>query len=123
MADVLTAADLAAWLRDPALEENASLVQIMELVNELFVDEWTTPVDPAPARVRLLALSVGARAWVNSPSASNLESTSVSVDDGSTTKRFRSPARFGVYLTSDEVAALNGSHRSRSVRLISYGEV
>ena len=122
MADIITA-DLAAWLRDPSLEDDASLVQIVELTNEVINDAWTNPVDPAPVHVKMLALSIAARAWVNSPAQANLESTSVSIDDGSTTRRYRAPSRLGVYLTADEVATLNGEARTRSVRLVMYGEV
>lgn len=123
MADVINPADLASWLRNPSLSGDASLIQIVGFVNNLIADEWTDPEDPAPARVKLLALSIGARAWVNSPGSANLESTSVSVDDGSTTHRYRSPAQSGVFITSDEIAVLNGQPRLRSVRLVSYGEV
>lgn len=121
--DIITAAELASWLRDPSLATDDSLEQIVELTNDLITEEWVDPVDPIPVRVKTLALTIGARAWVNDPSTSNVESTSVRVDDGSTTDRFRSPSRAGVYITSDEVASLNGERRTRSVRLVAYGEV
>lgn len=124
MAEVISAADLAAWLRDPSLESDASLVQIVDLTNALLTDEWTDPVDPVPARITMLALSVAARAWVNNPAMANVASRSVSVDDAATgTTRFRQADRFGVYLTADELALLNGEQRTRSVRLVMYGEV
>jgi hypothetical protein len=121
--DIITAADLAAWLRDTSLATDDSLEQIVELTNDLITDSWTDPDDPVPVRIKMLALSIAARAWVNSPALSNVESTSVRVDDAGTTQRFRSPARLGVYLTADELALLNGEQRTRSVRLTIYGEV
>ena len=120
--DVITAADRASYLRDPSLETDASLIQVVDLVNALLTEKWATPVTPAPVEVTLLALSIGARAWINNPALANVESTSVSVDDGATTERYRSGGRAGVYLTSDEVALLNGERRTRSVRLVAYGE-
>jgi hypothetical protein len=121
--DIIVAEELASWLRDSSLVDDASLEQIVDLVNNLIAEAWVTPEDPVPARVTLLALSIGARAWVNSPAMSNLSSTSVTVDDGSTTEKYREPSRVGVYLTADEVALLNGERRARSVRLVAYGEV
>jgi hypothetical protein len=121
--DVITTAELASWLRDPALEDNPSLEQIVDLVNELVNEEWASPADPVPARIRLLALSVGARAWVNDPSKTNLESLSRQLDDAARTERYRASAvNAGVYLTGDELAILHGKRRSRSVRLVAYGE-
>lgn len=121
--DIITAAELASWLRDPSLEDDESLIQIVELTNDLITELWTDPEEPVPVRVKMLALSVAARAWVNNPATSNVESTSVRVDDGATTDRYRSPARSGIYLTADEAALLNGEPRTRSVRLVAYGEV
>lgn len=121
--DIITAADLAAWLRDASLESDASIIQIVELTNDLITDSWTDAEDPVPVRIKMLALSIAARAWVNSPALANVASTSVRVDDGATDTRFRSPGRLGVYLTADELALLNGEQRTRSVRLTIYGEV
>jgi hypothetical protein len=121
--EIITAADLASWLRNPALATDPSLTQIVGLTNDLITEKWTDPEDPPPVEVTLLALSVGARAWAYDPAASAVESRSVRIDDGATTDRFRSPSHGGVYLTSDEVAALNGESRQRSIRLVTYGEV
>jgi hypothetical protein len=121
--EIITAAELASWLRNSALEDDPSLIQIVELTNDLITEKWVDPEDPVPVEVKLLALSIAARAWANNPSASNVESTSVRIDDGATTNRFRSASRGGVYLTSDEVALLNGEPRQRSIRLVAYGEV
>lgn len=121
--DIISAADLASWLRDTSLATNDSLEQIVGLTNDLITEEWVDPVDPIPVRVTTLALTIGARAWVNNPATSNVESTSVRVDDGATTDKYRSPSRMGVYITSDEVASLNGERRTRSVRLVAYGDI
>jgi hypothetical protein len=123
VAVIITTTDLASWLRDSTLQGDESLLQIVDLTNDLITEAWTDPTTPTPVRVTMLALSVAARAWVNSPVTANLESTSVSVDDGSTTRRFRNPSRVGVYLTDDETALLNGEQRTRSVRLIKDGVV
>jgi hypothetical protein len=124
VADVIDAAALAAWLRDSSLADDASLGQIVTFTNALFDEEWANPTDPVPVKVTLLALSVAARAWAFDPSRANVESVSRSLDDASRTERYRtSDGHGGVYLTSDEVALLNGERRSRSVRLVAYGEV
>lgn len=122
MVDIIIPDDLASYLRDDSLAEDSSLGQIVDLVNALITEAWADPEDPVPARVTLLALSIGARAWVNSPATINISSSSVSVDDGTATDRYREPSRAGVYLTSDEVALLNGQRRTRSVRLVAYGQ-
>lgn len=122
--NVITEDDLASYLRDPSLSDNASLIQIVEWVNELVTEEWSDPADPVPARIMLLALNVAARAWVNDPSRANVESVSRTIDDGSRTERYRTSITQGsiVYLTDDERAMLNGRTVRRSVRLITYGE-
>ena len=123
MADVISEADLASWLRDETLEANASIEQIVELVNELVSEEWTDPSEPVPARIKLLALGVGARAWVRNPSTAHLESVTRSIDDGSRTERYRSSGVEGsVYLTDAEVAILRGEAVPRSLRLTIYGQ-
>ena len=121
--EIITAAELASWLRDPALESNDSLIQIVGLANDLVTEEWTNPSDPVPARITLLTLGVAARAWVNDPSKANLESLTRGLDDASRTERYRSSAADGtVYLTGDELAILQGKRQARSVRLVAYGE-
>lgn len=121
--DVITAGDLASWLRDPSLEANESLIQVVDLTNELVAEEWSDPVDPAPARIRLLTLGVASRAWVNDPSKANLESLTRALDDASRTERYRASANDGtVYLTSDELAILHGKRAVHSVRLTIYGQ-
>lgn len=123
MSVIITAADLASWLRDPSLETDASLVQIVTLTNDLVTEEWATPVTPVPTKITLLALGVAARAWVNDPSKANLESLTRGLDDATRTERYRSSAADGtVYLTGDELAILQGKRSPRSVRLVAYGE-
>ena len=120
---VITAAELASWLRDPSLEDDPSLVQVVDLVNDLIDEEWTTPVDPVPVRIKLLALGVAARAWTHDPSTSRLESVTRGVDDATRTERYReSSTDDSVFLTAAELAILNGQPVTRSRRLIIYGE-
>ena len=121
--NVITPADLTSYLRDDSLATNTSLEQIVDLTNDLIAEEWSTPVDPAPVKIRLLALNVAARAWANDPSRSNLDSITRSVDDATRTERYRTSNQNGsVYLTETEEALLNGRARRRSVRLTIYGE-
>lgn len=123
MTDIIDAADLASWLRDDSLASNTSLIQIVDLTNELVAEEWADPADPAPARIRLLALNVATRAWVADPSKSHLESLTRTLDDASRTEKFKSSGSGGsVYLTGDELAILQGRPQARSVRLVAYGE-
>ncbi len=120
---VITAADSASWLRNPALEDDPSLVQVVELVNALVDEEWTTPVDPVPVRITLLALGVAARAWSHDPSTAHLESVTRGVDDATRTERYRaSTVDASIYLTAGELAILNGEPVTRSLRLTIYGE-
>lgn len=121
--DIITAADLASWLRDASLATNDSLEQIVDLTNELVTEEWANPIDPVPARITLLTLGVAARAWVNDPSRAHVESVTRSLDDASRTERYRTSSSSGtVYLTDDELAVLQGKRPPRSVRLVAYGE-
>lgn len=121
--DIITADDLASWLRDPSLSTDPSLIQIVGLTNDLVSEEWANPDDPAPTRIRLLTLGVAARAWVNDPSKANLESITRAVDDASRTERYRTAGNGGtVYLTGDELAVLQGKPQARSVRLVAYGD-
>lgn len=124
MVAIITAAELASYLRDDTLVSNTSLVQIVTLTNGLVTEEWTTPVDPVPLKIKLLTLNVAARAWVNDPSKSHLESYSRSLDDASRTEKYRASSENGsVYLTETEEALLNGRSRNNSVRLTIYGQV
>lgn len=116
--------ELASYLRDDTLSENESLIQIVDLTNALVSEEWTTPVDPIPVKVTLLTLNVAARAWVNDPSKSHIESYSRTLDDASKTEKYRTSAANGsVYLTESEEALLNGRRARNSMRLTIYGQV
>ena len=124
MVEFITEVELASYLRDPSLATDASLVQLVEFANELLTEEWTTPVVPIPVKVKLLALNVAARAWVNNPSLSNIESYTRSLDDASRTERYRASSHDGsIFLTESEEALLNGRSRRRSIRLTIYGQV
>lgn len=123
MVDIISAAELASYLRNDDLATNASLEQIVEFTNELVTEEWVDPIDPVPVKVKLLTLNVAARAWVYDPSRSHIESYSRSLDDASRTERYRSSSDHqGVYLTDSEIATLNGRARSNSLRLTIYGQ-
>jgi hypothetical protein len=90
---------------------------IVELTDELVTDEWADPVEPVPARVKLLALSVAARAWRMVPGHGPLESITRSFDDASRTERYAvtAPNESGheVYLTDAELALLHGKSKAR----------
>lgn len=96
---VITAGDLASYLRDPLLATESSLDLIVELANGM-VEEVTGPLDPVPTRVRAIALEVAARAWRNPEGYS-----SETVDDY-TYRRDAATRQAGVYLTADERAEL-----------------
>lgn len=123
MADVITLGDLAAYL-DPAAVSGARAELIVDLTNGLIAERWTTPSDPAPTSVRVLALNVAARAWRNKPGHGPLESITRSIDDASRTERYAIPVGDGsgadVFLTDAELATLNGlpaKARVGSIRL------
>lgn len=123
--EIISADDLASWLRDPSLAENESFAQVVDLTNELITEEWTSnPTTPAPVKVQLLAFGVATRAWTHNPAASNLESVTRTVDGASRTERYRSAgAGNNVYLTSDELAVLQGKRTTHSIRLVNYGQL
>lgn len=120
---IIDVQDLASYLRDDSLAEDPSLIQIVDLVNDLIEDNWTDPQIVVPARVKLLALNVSARAWAWNPASAHLESITRSIDDGSRTERYRAGSSSGsVYLTDDELLVLRGKSSVRSVRLVNYGD-
>jgi hypothetical protein len=120
--EFITAAELASWLRDPALAADESLQLVVSLTNDLLTEEWTTPVDPIPVKIKLLALNVAARGWTYDPAKANLESLSRTLDDASRTEKYRTSSDSGsVFLTESEEAILNGRQQRRSVRLTIYG--
>lgn len=122
--EIINAAELASYLRDDSLATDTSLIQIVGFTNALVTEEWTTPATPVPVKIKLLTLNVAARAWVNDPARSNVESFSRTLDDASHTERYRVSSESGsVYLTEAEESVLNGRARKRSVRLVAYGEI
>lgn len=102
MTEFLTAADLASYLGVP---ESATLERIVTMTNALITDEWLNPTDPIPASVTSLAWTVAIRAGAN---PKGLTSWTRSWDDISRTERMEGSRLAGVYLTDDELAALNG---------------
>lgn len=107
--DIILDSDLASYLGQ---EVTPSLTMITDLVNDLFDESWTNPVDPIPARVTALALAVAARAAAN---PKGLTSWTRSWDDISRTERAEAGQRVGIYLTDDELDQLNGVAVSEAV--------
>lgn len=95
--------ELASYLGE---EITASLTFIAELTNDVIEEEWQSPVEPVPNRIRALALTVAARAGSN---PKGLTSWTRSWDDVSRTERVESARQLGVYLTDDEKASLNAT--------------
>lgn len=121
--EIITAAELASYLRDDALATDASLIQVVTLTNDLVTEEWASATTPVPVKIKLLALNVAARGWTYNPATANLESLSRTLDDASRTERYRTSGENGsVFLTEAEEAVLNGRARRRSVRLTIYGD-
>jgi hypothetical protein len=121
--EIITAAELASYLRDDSLATDTSLVQIVGWTNDLVTEEWTAATTPVPVKIKLLALNVAARGWAYNPATANLESLSRTLDDASRTERYRTSSESGsIYLTEGEEATLNGRKRRRSIRLTIYGD-
>lgn len=112
----VTAPSLAAYIGSP---ESEQLQQIADLVNDLVFDEWLSPVEPIPARVRAIALNVAIRAAAN---PKGLTSWTRSWDDITRTERVEGARRMGIYLTDDELDELNGvltgSKVVKSIRMV-----
>lgn len=112
--DIITGDELASYLQtDPS----DSITQLTGMVNDLISEEWRQPTDPAPTRVKLIAFEVARRAYQN---PRGLSSWTRSVDNSSRTERLPEKlARAGVYLTDEEMRALNGQTRTpaRSIAL------
>lgn len=120
--EIITAVELASYLRNDDLATDASLIQIVGLTNDLLTEEWTTPADPIPVKIKLLALNVAARGWTHNPATAHLESLSRTLDDAMRTERYRTSSESGsIFLTEAEEALLNGRKQRRSVRLTIYG--
>lgn len=121
---VITAAELASYLRNPDLVSDPSFVQIVSLTNDLIDEAWAAPAYPVPVRITLLGLDVAARAWSFDPTTAHLESYTRTLDDASRTERFRTKGDGGrVYLTAAEASLLRGAPAVRSVRLVRPGDV
>lgn len=103
--DIVTDAEVAAYLETTV---TAGLTLVVGLTNDLITEAWDPAQvsDPAPARVKALALNVAARAVAN---PKGLTSWTRAWDDITRTERMEGgDHRTGVYLTDDEVAELNG---------------
>lgn len=111
---VITEAELASYLRLPAVPDGMAL--IVELANGVVESVWTAGTTPAPARVRAITFEVAARAWRNPEGYS-----SETVDDY-TYRRDAATRSGGVYLTDAERAELldqvGGVFRAGSVQVL-----
>lgn len=119
---IIREADLASYLGTPELANDPRLGQIVSLTNGLIDEEWEAPVTPTPTSVKLLALTVAARAWGITPGRGPLESITRSADDASRTERYAVPQSNAdghtVYLTKAELGRLNRRTTSRRPRTI-----
>jgi chitodextrinase len=110
MADVITLTGLSEWLEDESVATSSRAGKIIELTNKLINENWATPIDPAPAWVESLALTVATRAWVNKPGKGPVESETRAFDDSSKTTRYAVRASDGseqdVFLTEAQLDAL-----------------
>ena len=102
MADVITADDLAAYLRVTYDELDAGVDLLIDLANGV-VQEVTGDLDDYTARQRAIALEVAARAYRNPEGYS-----SETIDDY-TYRRDAETRQAGVYLTASERDELNGT--------------
>lgn len=94
-AGIISADELASYLRDPSLTDDSSFVFIADLA-ETLVRDLTGDVTTLPIRVKAITLEVAARAWRN-PNGYSSET----VDDY-TYRRDPNTRQAGVYLTDDE---------------------
>ena len=102
MVDVISDTDLASYL---GAEVNGQLSLIVTKTNELVTEAWADPVEPVPTRVWSVAINVAARALSN---PKGLTSWTRSWDDISRTERVEGDRRFGLFLTDEDLAELNG---------------
>lgn len=122
---VVDTEEVANWLDRPDLRSSQRLALIVDTVNGLLEEKWKTPVSPAPPSVRILALTMAARALTSTPGQAPLQSITKSADDVSRTERYAisdaTASGYGVYITEDELLVLNpqASTRGRvgSIRL------
>jgi hypothetical protein len=118
---LFTLDDLAAYMQVPAVTEATGLL-LIELTDDLITDAYGAPLpDPAPGRLRRIALEVAKRAYQN-PNGY----VSETLGDYSYTRGSRSNPKAldqsGVYLTDEERRAIgNAAGRAtiRTVQLVS----
>lgn len=112
MEPIIDITALASWLdRDDILGSGRANL-IVSLTNALITEAWTHPADPVPASVRVLALTVAARAWAAKPGSGRVQSITSAADDVTRTERYAvtdSAEAGDVFLTDAELARLNGA--------------
>jgi hypothetical protein len=110
MHDVITLQGLSDWLEDASVLTSTRAALIVELTNSIIDEAWATPIDPAPAWVRSLAITVATRAWVSKPGKGPVESETRAFDDSTKTTRYAvrsaDPGGQDVFLLADELDKL-----------------
>lgn len=103
MAEYVTTGDLASYLQ---VDEVPNAELVVELANGLVTD-LIGDLDPAPARLRAIALEAAARGYRN-PQAYTSVTVGIDDYDKTTRREGKQVDRFGVYLTDEETAELLG---------------
>ena len=117
MAEVITETDLVSYPGVVVPTNDATLPQVVDLVNGLITDIIGEDLTPIPTRAKTIALEAAARALRYSEGASSVER---SIDDWKKVVRYEGPdGRFqpGVYLTESEEAELRGMLATSDTRV------
>lgn len=114
--------ELASYLQQSSINEGAAEL-LLELTEGLIEDVYGAALpDPAPARLKRIALEVAKRAYLNPNGYVSESLGDYSYSRGS---HGRGPTQHGVFLTTAErqaIVSASGRSTVRSVRLVnSYG--